>query len=471
MKKKVFIVVAIAAILAAGVTVFAACDSPKTQFRAGYASVQNGDGLFGYVDASGNQVLPFAYTDAYPFVDGVGMVNYTNEGDYYIIDGDGKHLAGPYSSVDPYTLAYGNIIVEDAATGLFGIYDASERALSYGCVYGSIIGIYGENSDIVALSYASAPIGGGQNSKEYIKAVELSTGKETFPATITDEVEMLAGKWVIGRENGKFAVYDITTGERYSDGLWDRCEEFYATGSSECNACLLYRTEEDGSESEWIVQAYEIVRVPDGAELVRTWNMSVSTLPLVYNQADGQYTLYSHSGEVLYTGSEQPQYVPAREGGSDFYCLSTFENGILSARIFSYDREYNVTRALPAGTTGAQIYNIKIGDIVTVEISFTLNAVRNFCSCYMAADGQMKELPFNLTITDAGNNLLEVRNNVSGRTGVYDLDAKEVIPCIYADLWIYSDGNIRCKLGDSYGVLTSDGTQVLPFIYKDIYLQ
>ena len=63
-------------------------------FSEGYAAFQNEQGLYGYIDAQGETVLPFAYEVASRFVNGRAWVK--QDGLYRLIDRSGNELSDEY---------------------------------------------------------------------------------------------------------------------------------------------------------------------------------------------------------------------------------------------------------------------------------------------------------------------------------------------------------------------------------------
>lgn len=102
------------------------------EFSYGLAGVSNKDHLFGYINLSGVQVIPFQYAIAFPFTENVALVakkgtGKTNPSDYFLIDKSGNRLQNT-GYQNGFPLSGDNFAVQ-GTNGLWYVVDAQGRQL------------------------------------------------------------------------------------------------------------------------------------------------------------------------------------------------------------------------------------------------------------------------------------------------------------------------------------------------------
>jgi len=99
----------------------------------GFSSVQNADGHWGLIDATGQVVIPFEHQSALFFNEGFApvLLNQYPNFEWGFIDMTGRLLntASSYSSVNPFINGFAPVLVGDWETGLWSFIDTTGREI------------------------------------------------------------------------------------------------------------------------------------------------------------------------------------------------------------------------------------------------------------------------------------------------------------------------------------------------------
>jgi len=67
------------------------------------------------------------------------------------------------------------------------------------------------------------------------------------------------------------------------------------------------------------------------------------------------------------------------------------------------------------------------------------------------------------------NNILWLVRCSRGNLGIVDSTWKEILPCVYDEIYSLQDGLVEVRLNDKYGLFDKCGSEVLPIIYDSVY--
>ena len=468
MKKRLLTALVLVLVASALVLAFAGCDeTPEGVFSEGVVAAENENGMWGYVNESGEEVIAFEFSSASPFKNGVALVERMTGS--FLIDSGGAEIGGPYASAQ--RVADGDFyILEDRENSLQGVYDSKSKSMMCDFVYSRIS--FDEETGV--FSFTDETRTGG------FRQYALADGTVTIARMNEDDIAGAAGKWLFVESTDQageiiYKALDMTSGaenetvfEEFSEtgGVCVLADNAYGEGGEIVSRKLWYATQ------AWLFGPFD--------EEISPLSMSNdgSMLLMRRESADGDgqikpiYELYGKDGAVIYTGEE----MPAAKG--EFYYTEAYASGKLTFEIYAGGAKTTLEVGdLPAGTTSAQTSEIEYfaeenAVYFTIDCLVTTGAgeqtqVKSESVERLIVAGNTCEIPSGYELVDVQSGKLVLRGE-TGRVGVFNTDGTAVTACLYNDVHVADGGYIVVRAGNAYGLLAPDGSSVLGFVYGGI---
>lgn len=473
MKKRLLTALVLVLVASALVLAFAGCDeTPEGVFSEGVVAAMNENGMWGYVNESGEEVIAFEFSSASPFKNGVALVKRMTGS--FLIDSGGAEIGGPYASAQ--RVADGDFyILEDRENSLQGVYDSNSKSMMCDFVYSRIS--FDEETGVFSFT--------DETRKGDFRQYALADGTVTIARMNEEDIAGAAGKWLFVKSTDQageivYKALDTTSGaenenvfEEFSDmggffmgGVFVLADNTYGEGGEIVSRKLWYATQARlfGPFDE---EVSPLSMSNDGSMLLMRRESA---------DGDGQikpiYELYGKDGAVIYTGEE----MPAAKGG--FYYTEAYASGKLTFEIYAGGAKTTLEVSdLPAGTTSAQASGIEYfaeenAVCLTIDCLVTTGAgeqtqVKSESVERLIVAGNTCEIPSGYELVDVQSGKLVLRGE-TGRVGVFNADGTAVTACLYSDVQVADGGYIVVRAGNACGLLAPDGSSVLDFVYGGI---
>lgn len=479
MKKRAILAGLLIVTLVLSVAGMAACADKDLEksgvFADGMIAVRNENGLYGYINSKGAEVLPFTYDSAGAFCGGYATVK--RGADWYLIDKEGNSVAGPYKAANIINdTSY--MIMQDKDLGLWGIYDLKQGKEISPCLYGNITNyenylvccaVTGSEGRETPVSADIFLMCNGKFAEVQCAIEDILLVEDTFAVkktVITQDSETLTLK-----------VYNPADGSSY--------EITGNTGAALDNSSeAFYKLTKEDSEG-YSVDLYAGVNgviSTEGFDSVSTAN----GLLICQKTVDGvrKTSAFNNKGEILADSVNSSDFNMHYVNGTTYYRVTVkdAEGTVTAYKYIVNGKLYTVPVAAAAENTVVNyqftgmvedLSAKKTYAIFTVDTAVTAEGsetVHSYATVLYDSEGAKITLEGKRDIKQIYGDCLVAVDSVTGKYSVLKSDGSIVIAPLYDEIEVVDGGYYKIKLGSKYGVAKADGGILIDCIYNAIVI-